>query len=340
MASQGCRARPTQLPRTAAWILSARRRPMVARTSFDVDWIVVGSGFGGSVSALRLAEKGYSVRMLETGRRFEDQDFPKSTWNVRKFIWLPRFGLRGVMRLTLYKDVGILSGAGVGGGSLIYANTHYVPERPFFERPEWPDDRDWQEELEPVLRHRQAHARQQRDPVRVRCRSAAQGRGQGPRGRGHLRPPHGWHLLRRTRRDGRGSVLRRRGTRACRVHSLRRLHGGLSPQRQEHPAQELSVSRRAEGRPHRRRANGDRCQSARRGRLRGDKRPRRGLAPPPSAQAPRPRGRRRRRRAWHQPAPTAQQGAGSPAKLSDALGYKVRTNSEALVAVTASEQAL
>jgi cholesterol oxidase len=116
---------------------------------FDVDWIVVGSGFGGSVSALRLAEKGYSVRVLETGRRYEDHDFPKSTWNLRKFIWLPRFGLRGIMRLTLYKDVGILSGAGVGGGSLVYANTHYVPERPFFERPEWPEDLNWQEELAP-----------------------------------------------------------------------------------------------------------------------------------------------------------------------------------------------
>jgi cholesterol oxidase len=101
------------------------------------------------VSALRLAEKGYSVRMLETGRRFEDKDFPKSTWHLRSFIWLPRFGLRGIMRLTLYKDVGILSGAGVGGGSLVYANTHYVPKRPFFERPEWPDDRDWQDELKP-----------------------------------------------------------------------------------------------------------------------------------------------------------------------------------------------
>ncbi len=125
------------------------RRDSAGDSEFDVDWIVIGSGFGGSVSALRLAEKGYSVRVLETGRRYEDHEFPKSTWNLRKFIWLPRFGLRGIMRLTLYKDVGILSGAGVGGGSLVYANTHYVPERPFFERPEWPDDRDWQEELAP-----------------------------------------------------------------------------------------------------------------------------------------------------------------------------------------------
>ncbi len=116
---------------------------------YDVDWVVVGSGFGGSVSALRLAEKGYTVRVLETGRRYEDEDFPKSTWNLRRFIWLPRFGLRGIMRLTLYKDVGILSGAGVGGGSLVYANTHYIPRRPFFERPEWPDDCDWHEELAP-----------------------------------------------------------------------------------------------------------------------------------------------------------------------------------------------
>lgn len=116
---------------------------------FDADWAVIGSGFGGSVSALRLAEKGYSVRVLEAGRRYEDEDFAKTTWNLRRFIWLPRLGLRGIMRITLYKDVGILSGAGVGGGSLVYANTLYVPGAPFFRSAEWPAGADWQQELAP-----------------------------------------------------------------------------------------------------------------------------------------------------------------------------------------------
>src|SRR5258707_15150725 len=88
----------------------------------DVDWVIVGSGFGGSVSALRLAEKGYSVRVLECGRRYRDEDLPESTWRLNKYNWLPRFGLNGILRLTLFKDVAIISGSGVGGGSLVYAN--------------------------------------------------------------------------------------------------------------------------------------------------------------------------------------------------------------------------
>jgi len=75
---------------------------------FDHDWLVIGSGFGGSVSALRLSEKGYRVGMLEAGRRFEDEDFAKSTWNLRRFLWAPRLGLRGVFRMWVFKDVVIL----------------------------------------------------------------------------------------------------------------------------------------------------------------------------------------------------------------------------------------
>jgi cholesterol oxidase len=116
---------------------------------FDFDWIVVGSGFGGSVSALRLAEKGYSVAVLECGRRFEDKDFPKSTWDLRRYFWAPRLGLRGIFRLTPFKDVSVVSGCGVGGGSLGYANTLYVPPRPFFEDPQWADLEDWESTLAP-----------------------------------------------------------------------------------------------------------------------------------------------------------------------------------------------
>ena len=116
---------------------------------FDFDWVVIGSGFGGSVSALRLAEKGYSVCVLECGRRFEDDDFAKSAWNLRRYLWSPRLGMRGVLRLTLFKDVFIGSGCGVGGGSLGYANTLYRARPAFFRDPQWAELADWERELRP-----------------------------------------------------------------------------------------------------------------------------------------------------------------------------------------------
>jgi cholesterol oxidase len=117
--------------------------------TYDYDWVVVGSGFGGSVSALRLAEKGYSVAVIECGKRFGDKDFPKSTWDLRRYFWAPRLGLRGIFRLSTFKDVAVVSGSGVGGGSLGYANTLYVPPAPFFEDPQWGDLEDWQSALAP-----------------------------------------------------------------------------------------------------------------------------------------------------------------------------------------------
>lgn len=118
-------------------------------SQFDYDWVVVGSGFGGSVSALRLAEKGYRVAVLECGKRFSDKDFPKSTWDIRRYFWAPRMGLRGIFRLTTFKDVSVVSGSGVGGGSLGYANTLYVPPSKFFKDPQWGDLADWESELAP-----------------------------------------------------------------------------------------------------------------------------------------------------------------------------------------------
>jgi len=116
---------------------------------FDFDWLVIGSGFGGSVSALRLAEKGYRVAVLECGRRFRDQDFARSTWSLRRYFWAPRAGMRGIMRLSTFKDVAVVSGCGVGGGSLGYANTLYVPPSPFFHDEQWAGLADWQRELAP-----------------------------------------------------------------------------------------------------------------------------------------------------------------------------------------------
>jgi cholesterol oxidase len=122
---------------------------------FDYDWLVVGSGFGGSVSALRLAEKGYRVGVLECGRRFHDRDFPRSNWNLRRYFWAPRIGLKGFFRLTTFKDVTVVSGCGVGGGSLGYANTLYVPPRRFFEDPQWGSLDNWEAALAPHYREAQ-----------------------------------------------------------------------------------------------------------------------------------------------------------------------------------------
>ncbi|MFC7491389.1 MULTISPECIES: GMC oxidoreductase [unclassified Knoellia] len=113
----------------------------------DVDVVVIGTGFGGSVAALRLAEKGYSVHMLEAGRRFEDEDFARTSWDLRNYLWAPALGLYGIQRVHRLPDVMILAGAGVGGGSLNYANTLYVPPEPFFRDPQWAHITDWRDEL-------------------------------------------------------------------------------------------------------------------------------------------------------------------------------------------------
>jgi cholesterol oxidase len=117
--------------------------------SFDFDWLVIGSGFGGSVSALRLVEKGHSVGVLECGRRFADDELPESTADLKRYFWRPRLGMKGIFRMTTFKDVSVVSGCGVGGGSLGYANTLYVPPKAFFEDRQWADMEDWESELAP-----------------------------------------------------------------------------------------------------------------------------------------------------------------------------------------------
>jgi cholesterol oxidase len=113
------------------------------------DVVVVGSGFGGSTAALRLSEKGYRVTVLEAGRRFTDDDLPRTSWDLRRYLWAPRLGCFGVQRIHLLPDVLVMAGAGVGGGSLNYANTLYKPPSAFFRDPQWAGITDWESELGP-----------------------------------------------------------------------------------------------------------------------------------------------------------------------------------------------
>ncbi len=117
--------------------------------AYDYDVLVIGSGFGGGVSALRLTEKGYRVGVLEAGRRFTDEQFARTSWRLRDYLWAPALGCYGILRLTLLHDVLVMSGAGVGGGSLGYANTLYEPPDAFFADPQWAAITDWKTELAP-----------------------------------------------------------------------------------------------------------------------------------------------------------------------------------------------
>jgi cholesterol oxidase len=115
------------------------------------DYIVIGSGFGGSVSALRLSEKGYRVLVIEKGKRWQAKDFPTSNWNIRKYLWIPLLRCFGFQKLSFFREVFILSGVGVGGGSLVYANTHMMPKDKFYSHPIWSQLKDWKSVLAPYF---------------------------------------------------------------------------------------------------------------------------------------------------------------------------------------------
>lgn len=117
--------------------------------SFDYDVAIVGSGFGGSVAAMRLVEKGYRVVVIECGKRFVPENMPKTNWDAKNFYWFPRLGMRGMMRMSLLKDVFIVSGSAVGGGSVVYANTLYRPLEHYWTDHQWSHITDWKAELAP-----------------------------------------------------------------------------------------------------------------------------------------------------------------------------------------------
>ncbi|HSQ77924.1 MAG TPA: GMC oxidoreductase [Nitrospirota bacterium] len=119
----------------------------IGQREHDYDFIIIGSGFGGSVSALRLAERGYKVLVIEKGKRLTEKDFPRTNWNLKKWFWLPVFRFFGFFKITWFRHVTILSGVGVGGGSLVYANTLPVPKPEFFKALSWAHLADWEQEL-------------------------------------------------------------------------------------------------------------------------------------------------------------------------------------------------
>jgi succinate-semialdehyde dehydrogenase/glutarate-semialdehyde dehydrogenase len=167
------------------------------RTEYDV--VVIGSGFGGSVAALRAAEKGYSVLVLEAGARFADADFAETSWDARRYLWAPKLKCFGIQRIHKLPDVLVLAGAGVGGGSLNYANTLYVPPAPFFADRQWAGITDWQEELAPHY----STASRMLGVVVNRC--------EGPRGAGDAGGGRGNGCRRDLSQDAGGSVLRPAG---------------------------------------------------------------------------------------------------------------------------------
>lgn len=150
-----CRSASWSTNRSHSWEvprLSDSRRPgSIAIVAFDYDVAVIGSGFGGGVTALRLTEKGYRVGVFEAGRRWSDATLPSTSWQANRFLWMPRLGLLGIQRLSFLRNVMMLSGAGVGGGSLVWANVAYEPHDAAFRDPQWDGITDWKAELGPFF---------------------------------------------------------------------------------------------------------------------------------------------------------------------------------------------
>ena len=220
---------------------------------FDYDVLVVGSGFGGSVTALRLTEKGYRVGVLEAGARFEDDDFAETSWDLKKYLFRPEVGCYGIQRIDALRDCLILSGAGVGGGSLVYANTLYEPLDAFYRDPQWAHITDWKSELAPYYDQAKRMLGVVENPLRTPADDVMEkvANDMGVGDTFHPTPSGvffgGAGPVRRARRVA-DPYFGGAGPDRNPCIGVRRVHDRLPAQRQEHPGQELPLPRRAAGR--------------------------------------------------------------------------------------------
>ena len=171
------------------------KTPQGAAGKFDTDVAVIGSGFGGSVAAHRLSEKGYGVTVFEKGKRWRPEDFPKTNWNIRKSFWFPKIGCRGIFAMRLLREALVLHGVGVGGGSLVYANTLFEPPETVWDDPQWKGLEDWRavmpEHFNTARRMLGVTENPKLGPADEALRRAAARRGQS----GDLSQHTGWDLL-------------------------------------------------------------------------------------------------------------------------------------------------
>ena len=184
----------------------------------DFDVLVIGSGFGGSVTALRLTEKGYKVGVLEAGPRFEDEDFASGTFDLKRYLWAPALGCYGIQRIDALRDTLIVAGAGVGGGSLVYANTLYEPLDAFYHDPQWADITDWKDELAPYYDQAKRMLGVVDNPVRTPADDVMEKVADRHGRRRHVPPDAGRRVLRRARAAARRRRSRTR-TSAARAPS-------------------------------------------------------------------------------------------------------------------------
>ena len=197
------------------------------------------------MSALRLAEKGYRVGVVEMGKRWRAEDFPKTTWNVWRWIWRPGLGLKGFYNMRPFKHVVVLCGNAVGGGSITYANTLLSPPATVWSEGSWQGPRRLGGRDAGALRDREADARRGRESDPRRCGSRAEADGREPGHRRHVLQDRRRRVLRRwAGQEASGSVLRWRRSGAIRMHRLRWLHGRLPLRREKYARPELPLSRR------------------------------------------------------------------------------------------------
>lgn len=316
--------------------------------AYDYDVLVVGSGFGGAVSALRLTEKGYRVGVLEAGRRFTPGTLPKNSWDLKNYLWAPALGLFGIQRVHLLGNVMVLAGAGVGGGSLNYANTLYVPPAPFFEDRQWAHITDWQDELKPYYdqakRMLGVRLNPTTTPSDVHLKAAAEAMGVGDTF--HLAPVG---VFFGDGSDADGTARAKPGGTVADPY-----FGGAGParkactecgecmtaaaRREEHPQRELPPPRREGRSGHppddlRRRGHGRPG-----GRLPRHHRPDRPPEEGRADAAARPRGGRGGGHVRHPDAAAHDEGPGLLPRISSRLGELTRTNSEGLVGAQTSDR--